>query len=128
MRTRLLASLILAAAASLPLAAHHSFSAAYFEQESLSIEGEIVSFEYKNPHAWVHVRVAGPDGRPVRYSAEWVSVRRLRRLDISEDTLRAGDRVQITGSPGRNPGERLLHLKEIRRASDGWTWSARRQR
>jgi hypothetical protein len=36
------------------------------------------------------------------------------------DTLKAGDYVVITGSPGRNPADRKVHLKRIERPSDGW--------
>ena len=37
--------------------AHHSFAAHYFEEQSVTVQGELVEFEYKSPHAWVHVMV-----------------------------------------------------------------------
>ena len=56
--------------AGMPVGAHHSFAAAYFEDQSISIKGEIVEFQFRNPHAWVHVMVVDADGERVRYAAE----------------------------------------------------------
>ena len=33
--------------------AHHSFARDYAEDKQISLEGDVVSFEYRNPHAWV---------------------------------------------------------------------------
>jgi hypothetical protein len=108
--------------------AHHSFAAHYFEDQTVSIEGELVEFEYRSPHAWVHVMARDQSGQVQRFSAEWASVDRLRRAGVAKDTLKPGDYVIASGSPGRNPAEHRLHLKSIQRPSDGWSWRGRRQR
>ena len=108
------------------VAAHHSFATYYFEERSVTIEGELVKFEYRSPHAWVHVDVTDERGASRQYAAEWANPNRLTRDDIKEDTLKIGDRVVITGSPGRNPEEFKLHLKRIQRPSDGWSWPGSR--
>ena len=46
-----------------PALAHHSFSATYLETQSVTIEGEIVQFVFRNPHSFVHVNVKEKDGR-----------------------------------------------------------------
>jgi hypothetical protein len=56
-------------------------------------------------------------------AAEWASAPRLKQWGVSEDTLKPGDRVVITGSPSRNPTEYRMHLKSIQRRADGWQWS-----
>ena len=56
---------VAAVVAEVPAAAHHSFSAFYFEDQRVTIEGEIVEFQYRNPHAWVHVMVTEADGRHI---------------------------------------------------------------
>ena len=93
---------------------------------SVTIEGELVKFEYRSPHAWVHVDVTDERGASRQYAAEWANPNRLTRDDIKQDTLKIGDRVVITGSPGRNPEEYKLHLKRIQRPSDGWSWPGSR--
>jgi hypothetical protein len=110
-------------AATVPIHAHHSFAAHYFEERSVSVEGEVVMFEYRNPHAWVHVMAKDQTGEMQRFSAEWNSVGRLRQSGIREDTIKPGDHVIITGAPGREPTDRKLHLKSIQRPMDGWSWS-----
>jgi hypothetical protein len=105
--------------------AHHSFPAHYFEERSITVQGEVVEFEYKSPHAWVHVMVRDTSGQGQRFSAEWSNPTRLQQSSINKDTLKAGDYVIITGSPGRNDSERTMHLKGIERPSDGWKWGVR---
>ena len=80
-----------------PSLAHHSFAAHYFEDQMISIEGELVEFEYRSPHAWVHVMAKDENGQVHRYSAEWASVDRLRRAGVVKDTLKPGDHVIISG-------------------------------
>jgi hypothetical protein len=123
---RLLLGLAFAACMfALPSYAHHSFAAHYFEEQSVTIQGELVEFEYKSPHAWVHVMVKDEKGQAQRFSAEWANPNRLQQLKITKDTLKAGDYVVITGSPGRNSSERKIHLKGIERPEDGWNWRGR---
>jgi hypothetical protein len=88
----------------------------------MTIEGDLVEFDYRTPHAWVHVNVRDAQGRTERYSAEWSNPNRLQRDNITRDTLRVGDRLIITGSPGRNAAEHRLHLKAVERPADGWRW------
>ena len=63
MRAALLTLLVGVVALRAPVSAHHSFPAHYFEDQTVSIEGELVEFEYRAPHAWV--RVMAPDEKGV---------------------------------------------------------------
>ena len=123
MRTTLLTLVAGAIAASVSISAHHSFAAEYFEDQSMTVEGELMTFEYKSPHAWVRVMAKDETGALQPFAAEWASPNRLNQRGVTKETLRAGDYVVITGSPGRNPAERRLHLKSIHRPADGWRWS-----
>ena len=123
MKRACLTLLIGAAALGVPASAHHSFPAHYLEDQSVSIEGDLVQFEYRNPHTWVHVAAKDETGTIRQVSAEWASAARLKQWGIGEDALRPGDRLVITGSPSRNPSEYRMHLKTIQRRADGWQWS-----
>ena len=49
--------------------AHHSFAATYFEDQKVTVEGELVQFLYRNPHSFVHVEVKdGRTGQTVRWA------------------------------------------------------------
>jgi uncharacterized protein DUF6152 len=118
---------VAALVAALPAAGHHSFAAAYFEDQTMSIDGSLEEFEYRNPHSWVRVSAADGSGRMQTYGAEWASTNRLAQQGIAKDTLKPGDRVIVTGSPARDPGSYTLHLKRIERPADGWQWIGRAQ-
>jgi hypothetical protein len=126
-RHTLLALVIVTAMTGISDDAHHSFAAFYDESQSISLQGTIQEFQYKAPHATVVFQVADAHGRPQRYEAEWANPSRLKRQGISPDTLRAGDVVVVTGSPGRTGSENKVHLKGIRRMSDGWSWGGGRR-
>jgi len=127
MRTVLL-GLVGAAVVGASLSAHHSFAAYYFEQQSMTIEGDVVEFQYRAPHAWVHVNAPDASGRTRTYAAEWANPSRLSRDNITKDTIKPGDVVRITGAPGREEAEYKLHLKAIERPKDGWSWRQRPRR
>ncbi len=110
-----------------PLLGHHSFAAYYVEQDTIEVEGEIVEFEYKNPHSWIHVLSEDPFGKPKTFAAEWASTSRLESDGITKKTLRAGDKVRIWGSPSRDPNENRIRLRRIERRSDGWNWGQNRR-
>jgi hypothetical protein len=113
-------------ACTVPAYSHHSFAGTYFESDSVTIDGDVVEFVYRAPHAWLYVMAADPQGRPQRYGAEWASPSRLERDGVAKDTFQPGDQVSITGSPGRNDRERAIHLKKVTRFSRGqWTWERR---
>jgi hypothetical protein len=102
--------------------AHHSFSADYFEEQKVSLEGDVIAFELKNPHAWVYLAVADETEKPQKFAAEWSNPARLKQAGFTPDSFKPGDRLIITGSPGRVPAERRIHLRTILRPSDGWKW------
>jgi len=111
-----------ALAAALPIAAHHSWTATYLEDQTVSVEGEIVELAYQNPHAWVHVSSRDTSGRMQTVGAEWASPSRLSQQGVTRETLKPGDRVILTGSPDRDPAAYRMHLKRIERPADGWKW------
>ena len=110
------------------LTAHHSFSEVYLEDDTIEVEGEIVEFQYRNPHSWIHVVGADPFGKQLTWSAEWVSTSRLEREGISRNFLRPGDMVRIWASPNRNPNDTRIRLKRIQRRSPRWEWGGQARR
>lgn len=108
--------------APVPTSAHHSFFAMYFEEQSVTVEGVVQRFEYRSPHAILVFTLHDADGREQTFTAEWSNPSRLSREGVGKDTLKHGDVLMITGSPGRVATEHKLHLKGIHRPADGWRW------
>jgi hypothetical protein len=103
--------------------AHHSFSATYFEDREVTIEGTLVQFMFRNPHSFVHLMgTAKGEKSPRKYLVEWGGAGQLTRMGVARDTLKPGDRVIVTGSPARNPTDPRVRMKSIVRPKDGWKW------
>ena len=102
--------------------AHHSFAATYHEDKTVTIQGKLVQFLFRNPHSFVHVEAPDENGEMVRWAVEWAGVGQLTVAGITRETLKFGDVVVITANPGRNPADHRLRMVTLKRPSDGFTW------
>ena len=104
--------------------AHHAYSSTYLEDREIAIEGRVVDVVYRNPHSFIHLMA--PDGtKHMRLWAVECSNRgQLRQQGLLQETLKPGDLLVITGSPGRDANAWRLRLRTVVRPSDGWRWSA----
>ena len=100
--------------------AHHSFSALYFIDDEVMIEGQVVQFAVRNPHSFLHVTAPDDDGVTRRWAIEWGGVASLGR--INRETLKPGDSVVVVGNPSRDASAHRLRMVRIERPSDGWQW------
>ena len=107
------------------LHAHHSIGAAYRENRTITVEGQLVQLLFRNPHSFMHVVVREKDGSLVRYAVEWVGANQLGGQGVARDTLQIGDRVVISGNPGRNERDHLLRMLTLHRPKDGFGWGHR---
>src|SRR5258705_9784133 len=106
--------LVLTSLAATRAYAHHSFAATYREKDSVTIEGELVQLDFRNPHSFVHVDVKQKDGTTVRYAVEWGGVGQLGQQGVTRDTFRVGDHVI---SPARRAAT-------LRTTACGWSRSS----
>jgi hypothetical protein len=59
-----------------------------------------------------------------RWIVEGPGASEWRRRGVGPEILRLGDRVTVTGHPGRVPAENRVLAKQIVRSDDGWRWPA----
>ena len=111
--------------ASVQVWAHHSFAATYFEDKSITIEGKLVQFQFRNPHSFIQVEVKNEKGEIQRWAVEWGGAGQLGSQGVTSQTLQAGDIVTISGNPGRNPEDHRVRMVSLRRKSDGFGWGQR---
>jgi hypothetical protein len=102
--------------------AHHSFAATYLEDQTVTVEGELVQFLFRNPHSFVHLNVKEKDGKLTRYAVEWGGAGQLQGQGVTRETLKIGDIVKITGSPGRNPKDHRIRMQFLERPKDGYSY------
>ena len=81
--------------------AHHSQSE-YDLKGKVEVAGAVTKVEWKSPHVWVYVDVTDDKGHTVNWSFELPSPVTLMRRGWTRDSLKAGDRVSVSGAPARN--------------------------
>ena len=97
---RLLFGISLAFAAG-SIQAHHS--AAMFDMsKTVTLQGTVKEFQYTNPHSWLQVLVASPDGKTVEWGFETEGPSTLLRVGIKLKTFQPGDKVTIVAHPMRD--------------------------
>lgn len=102
---------------SIPTTSYAHHSASNIDQNSeIVIEGEIVRYEWINPHVYIWVEQRVNNSELVTWEIEGQPPAVLRRLGWSKDTLKVGDHVVINGNPGRNPEERIALMRSLEKA------------
>ena len=89
--------------------AHHSFSVFDMATEK-ALEGEVVEFQWTNPHTWTWLNVTNADGSVTKWGLEGMSPNFLGRRGWSKNTLKPGDHVKIVIAPLKSgePGGTFL--------------------
>src|SRR5262245_56206859 len=101
------ASVVALLAATMPLAAHHSFSAEFDGSKTVTLEGKVIKMEWVNPHSWLHIDVTKPDGTVEHWAVEGGSPNVLVRLGWNRDSLPAGNKIKVTGYPEKDGAFRI---------------------
>lgn len=78
-------------------AAHHAFSAEFDGKAPVLLRGKVTKVEWINPHAWVHVQAAGPDGHVREWMVEGGTPNTLLRAGIDRNSLKPGTEVIVRG-------------------------------
>ena len=111
-------------AASLPVAAHHSFSAEFDASKEIKATGAVTRLDWQNPHGWIHMNVTeicertaarGPEAVEQEWAcrapgsdegAEWAfelgSPNGLMRQGWTRNSLKQGDVITVLGSRARD--------------------------
>ena len=104
---------------------HHSFAATYHQDQTVTIEGRLVQFSFRNPHSIVNVESTDPKTGKIRWTIEWAGSTQLNTNGVTNDSLKYGDVVIITGNPGRNPDEHRIRLVTVKRSDGTFSWGTR---
>jgi hypothetical protein len=104
--------------------AHHSFSAEFDIGRPVELTGTVAEIEWTNPHAWVHLEVVAQAGNRERWAVELLGVNALVRSNFNPRTVKAGDKLTVTGYGARN-GTNTANASSVTRTETGETlWSS----
>ncbi len=87
---------------SVPLQAHHAFSAEFDISKPLKLQGTLTKWEMINPHSWFHIDVKTPDGTVEPWLIEGGSPNQLIRLGVTKKTLAVGVEFLVEGYQARD--------------------------
>ena len=85
-----------------PVVAHHSFSAEFDATQPITLRGKLTKMDWVNPHGWLYIDVAQPDGKLVNWAIEAGSSNSLLRRGLRQADFPIGSEVIIDGYRARN--------------------------
>jgi hypothetical protein len=100
--------------------AHHSIAGMYDQGRRVTLDGVIAQYQFVNPHPFVVVDVT-MNGTTQSWKAELDNRWELQNIGMTPTTFNAGDRVVVSGSPGRDRTP-LLYVWRLERPVDGFLY------
>ena len=88
--------------AAVPARAHHAFAAEFDINQPVKLQGKVSRMEWVNPHAWIHVDVAAPDGKVTSWMVEGGSPNILLRRGFTKESLLPGTEITVEGYRAKN--------------------------
>ena len=81
-----------------PALSHHSH-AMFDHAKEVTITGTVMNFAYVNPHGFLDVAVAGPDGKQQKYWVEMSNLTNMVVRGITPKTFLKGDKITVKMHP-----------------------------
>ena len=96
---------------SVPIFAHHG-AASYDITKMTTLKGTVTSIQWMNPHAEIDMEVNDGTGKAQKYIVESVSPLGLSRIGWTQNALKPGDQITVTGNLSKNNAH-FIRLKKI---------------
>jgi hypothetical protein len=77
--------------------AHHSFAAEFDVAKPIKLHGKVTKVEWINPHSWIHLDVAGPDGKVTSWMVEGGSPNVVLRRGVRRNSIPEGTEIVVDG-------------------------------
>ncbi len=87
--------------------AHHNAASHYILDQKITVKGVVTKFRLINPHVRIYFDVKTDDGEIQKWLGEGNASSVLRRRGWTDDHLKPGDVITISGSPARDGGHKI---------------------
>jgi hypothetical protein len=96
----------------IPALAHHAISAEFDTTKPIKFEGVVKTVDWMNPHIYVNIE-AKENGKTIVYSVEGGPPNSLYRQGWRPDSLKVGDKVQVSGVRAKKPESNRIGQAQI---------------
>jgi hypothetical protein len=94
-----------------PLFAHHG-GVQYDTKHAVTVTGTVTEFMFTNPHVQIHFDVKDESGNAEKWVAETASPQRLFSFGWNAKTLKAGDKITVTGAQLKD-GQKIVSVIKL---------------
>ena len=93
--------------AAMPAVAHHSLTAEFDTDRTVTLTGTITELKWTNPHAWLYINVKDEKGQLQNWAIEFATPNQLYRRGWAREDLPSGATVTVSGYPSRDKALRI---------------------
>ena len=93
---------------------HHAFSPVYDEKRLITVVGVVTQFRFVNPHAMMFMDVTDDAGKVVKWAVEFAGRLNLGEVGWTAESIKAGERVTVTGNPAHTGSQRMFFRRLVR--------------
>ena len=112
-------TLLVAAALTTPLSAHHSFAAEYDSKQPVNLKGAVTKVEWMNPHVYFYIDVKDEQtGKVTNWAFEMGAPAVIQRNGWTRNSMKIGDLVIVEGSRAKS-GAPHGNARSVTMASTG---------
>jgi len=111
-RSLIAAAVWMTLAGTVPMLAHHAFSAEFDGNRPISLRGTVVKMEWVNPHSWITMAVKNENGTTETWEVEAGAPNAMFRRGFRKDSLIAGTEILIQGFRAKS-GKNVANGRDI---------------
>src|SRR5262249_1936542 len=90
---------------------HHSFSPVYAGTKHTTVSGVVTKFRFVNPHAMMYLDSPDASGTVTKWVVEFDGRLNLSNYGWTENSIKSGEKVTVTGNPSHTEPNRLFFNK-----------------